>query len=65
MLEASDRDEMIELVDMEIRELLSKYEYPGDETPIIPGSALKAMECACGKEECEWCGGYHKACYNA
>ncbi len=56
MLDASERAEMIELVEMEIRELLSKYEFPGDEIPIIPGSALKAMECGCGKEECEWCG---------
>ncbi|MCX7677784.1 MAG: elongation factor Tu [Spirochaetes bacterium] len=56
MLDPSERSEMIELVEMEIRELLSKYEFPGDEVPIIPGSALKAMECACGKEECEWCG---------
>ena len=38
-----DDDELIELVEMEIRELLSKYEYPGDDIPIIPGSALHAM----------------------
>ena len=43
MIDKSDRDEMIELVEMEIRELLSKYEFPGDEVPIIPGSALKAL----------------------
>jgi elongation factor Tu len=36
--------ELLELVEMEIRELLSKYEFPGDEIPIIKGSALKAME---------------------
>ncbi len=56
MLDASERAEMIELVEMEIRELLSKYEFPGNEIPIVPGSALRAMECGCGKEECEWCG---------
>lgn len=56
MLDAADRDEMVELVEMEVRELLSKYEFPGDDTPIVPGSALKAMECGCGKAECEWCG---------
>ncbi len=56
MLDASERAEMIELVEMEIRELLSKYDFPGDEVPIVPGSALKAMECGCGKESCEWCG---------
>lgn len=39
-----DDEELIELVDMELRELLDKYEYPGDDTPIIRGSALKALE---------------------
>ena len=39
-----DDAELIELVEMEIRELLSKYEFPGDDTPIIVGSALKALE---------------------
>ncbi len=39
-----DDEELIELVDMELRELLSKYEFPGDDTPIIQGSALKALE---------------------
>ena len=39
-----DDAELIELVDMEIRELLSSYEFPGDDTPIIQGSALKALE---------------------
>ena len=38
-----DDEELIELVDMEIRELLSSYEYPGDDTPIIKGSAYQAM----------------------
>jgi elongation factor Tu len=39
-----DDPELIELVELEIRELLSKYEFPGDEIPIVKGSALKAME---------------------
>jgi elongation factor Tu len=39
-----DDKELLELVEMEVRELLSKYEFPGDTTPIIIGSALKAME---------------------
>ncbi len=39
-----DDDELIELVEMEVRELLSEYDFPGDDTPIIKGSALKAME---------------------
>ncbi|MGB7305635.1 MAG: elongation factor Tu [Burkholderiaceae bacterium] len=39
-----DDEELLELVEMEVRELLSKYEFPGDDTPIIKGSALKALE---------------------
>ena len=39
-----DDEELLELVDMEVRELLSSYEFPGDDTPIIKGSALAAME---------------------
>ncbi|MFP4521102.1 MAG: elongation factor Tu [Fibrobacterota bacterium] len=39
-----DDDELLDLVEMEIRELLSQYEFPGDDVPIIRGSALKAME---------------------
>ncbi len=50
-----DDPELIELVEMEIRELLSEYEFPGDDIPIIKGSALKALEHACGDESCEIC----------
>jgi elongation factor Tu len=39
-----DDDELLELVEMEVRELLDQYEFPGDDTPIIIGSALKALE---------------------
>jgi elongation factor Tu len=39
-----DDKELLELVEMEVRELLSKYEFPGDQTPIVIGSALKALE---------------------
>ncbi len=39
-----DDEELLELVDMEIRDLLNEYEFPGDDTPIIQGSALKALE---------------------
>ena len=39
-----DDEELLELVEMEVRELLSKYEFPGDDVPIIKGSALKALE---------------------
>jgi elongation factor Tu len=50
-----DDPELIELVELELRELLTKYEFPGDEIPIIKGSALKALECGCGKAECNNC----------
>ena len=39
-----DDPELLELVELEVRELLTKYEFPGDDTPIIEGSALKALE---------------------
>jgi elongation factor Tu len=50
-----DDPELLELVEMEVRELLSEYEFPGDDIPIVTGSALKAMECGCGKDDCEAC----------
>ena len=52
--------ELVELVEMEIRELLSKYEFPGDDIPVTKGSAIKAAECGCGKKECEHCGPIHE-----
>ena len=51
-----DDEELLELVEMEVRELLNKYEFPGDDIPIMRVSALKALECGCGKRECQWCG---------
>ncbi len=51
-----DDEELLDLVELEVRELLTKYGFPGDDVPVIRGSALKALECGCGKEECEWCG---------
>ncbi len=50
-----DDPELLELVEVEVRELLVKYEYPGDDVPVVRGSALQAMNCGCGKEECEKC----------
>ena len=50
-----DDPELLELVELEVRELLSEYEFPGDDIPVITGSALKALECGCGTEECQWC----------
>jgi elongation factor Tu len=41
-----DDEELLELVEMEVRELLDSYDFPGDEIPVIKGSALKALECA-------------------
>jgi elongation factor Tu len=54
-VDAVDDPELLELVELEIRELLSKYEFPGDKTPIVRGSALKALECGCGKDGCAAC----------
>jgi len=51
-----DDPELLELVELEVRELLNQYKFPGDDIPIVSGSALKALECGCGKAECEWCG---------
>ena len=51
-----DDEELLELVELEMRELLSSYGFPGDETPITRVSALKALECGCATRECQWCG---------
>ncbi len=49
-----DDPELVELVEMEVRDLLNEYEFPGDEVPVIKGSALKAVE-DCGDDpNCEW-----------
>ena len=50
-----DDAELLELVELEVRELLSQYEFPGDDIPVVKGSALKAGECGCGKEDCPNC----------
>ena len=55
-----DDQELMELVEMEVRELLSSYEFPGDDIPFVSGSALKMLECGCGKKECQWCGKVHE-----
>ena len=51
-----DDDELLDLVELEVRELLSKYEYPGDDIPVIRGSALQALENPEdeGKAKCVW-----------
>ncbi len=48
--DAVDDPELLELVELEVRELLTKYDFPGDDIPVIPGSALKALD---GDEEAE------------
>ena len=48
--------ELVDLVELELRELLSKYDFPGDDIPMVVGSAVKALECGCAKRDCEWCG---------
>jgi elongation factor Tu len=56
-VDAVDDPDLLEVTELELREeLLPKYGFPGDKTPIIRVSALKAMECGCGKRECQWCG---------
>ena len=55
-----DDQELMELVEMEVRELLSSYDFPGEEIPFVSGSALKMLECGCGKKECQWCGKVHE-----
>ena len=54
--DAVDDKELLDLVELEVRDLLTKYEFPGDKIPVVKGSGLKAMECACGKDECASCG---------
>ena len=51
-----DDKELLDLVELEVRELLTKYEFPGDKIPVVRGSALGANNCACGKGECANCG---------
>jgi elongation factor Tu len=49
-------EELLELVEIEVRELLVKYQFPGDNTPVVRVSATKALECGCAKRDCKWCG---------
>ncbi len=46
-----DDEELLELVEMEVRDLLTEYDFPGDDTPVIAGSALKALEGDASYEE--------------
>ncbi|MBM2824848.1 MAG: translation elongation factor Tu [Dehalococcoidales bacterium] len=58
--DAMEDEELLELVEIEVRELLNKYQFPGDTAPVVRVSALKAGECGCGKRDCQWCGGIWK-----
>jgi elongation factor Tu len=51
-----DDKELLDLVELEVRELLSKYSFPGDDIPVVVGSALQAVGCGCGKDDCPKCG---------
>ncbi len=53
-LDDEDKEEMLELVEMEVRELLSEYDFPGDDTPIVAGSAFQALEEAKAGTAGEW-----------
>ncbi|OPX32650.1 MAG: translation elongation factor Tu [Candidatus Latescibacteria bacterium 4484_181] len=55
-----DDPELLDLVELEVRELLSEYEFPGDEVPVLKGSATEILACGCGKEDCPKCGVIHK-----
>jgi elongation factor Tu len=55
-LDALEDKELQDLVEMEVRELLKKYKFPGDDIPVIKGSALNARDCGCAKRECPKCG---------
>src|SRR6202166_3074415 len=50
-----DDSELLDLVELEVRDLLTKYDFPGDDVPVIRGSALKALSCGCGKDDCPDC----------
>jgi elongation factor Tu len=50
-----DDPELLDLVELEVRDLLKKYDFPGDDVPVIRGSALKALGCGCGKDDCASC----------
>jgi elongation factor Tu len=50
-----DDPELIDLVELEVRELLTKYKFPGDKIPIIRGSATEILACGCGKLDCPKC----------
>jgi len=59
-LDMLDDPELLELVEIEVRDLLSKYEFPGERTPVVAGSATKTLDCLCARKDCQWCGAIWK-----
>ncbi len=55
LIRDEDKD-LLDLVEDEVRDVLTKNKFPGKEVPIVRVSATKALECGCGKRECQWCG---------
>jgi len=55
-VDAVEDAELVDLVEEEVRDLLKKYDFPGDQVPVVRGSALKALNCGCGKADCPNCG---------
>ncbi len=55
-IDMMEDEELLDLVEMEVRELLTSFGFPGDDIPVVRVSAFKAMECGCGKRDCQWCG---------
>ncbi len=55
-----DDPELLDLVEMEIRDLLKKHDFPGDKTTVVRGSAIGAIKCGCAKKECKECGAIWK-----
>jgi elongation factor Tu len=55
-VDVMEDEELLELVEIEVRELLSKNQFAGEKAPVVRVSASKALECGCGKRDCQWCG---------
>jgi len=55
-VDVMEDEELLELVEIEVRELLTKNQFAGDKAPVVRVSASKSLECGCGKRDCQWCG---------
>ncbi|MDD5194746.1 MAG: elongation factor Tu [Candidatus Omnitrophica bacterium] len=54
-IDLMDDAELVDLVEIEVRDLLTKYQFPGKDIPIVRGAAFKALQCGCGKDDCPNC----------